>query len=218
MLELLPNRAFFRFEVPLHTLDRAPRVDANISKWGRRYLLPPLVQIEGQKPVADVYCAWNDAGLYVAFDVPDRPGQPHCNPVKWWEEDGLRFCIDTRDARDVKRGTRFCHFFYLLPLGGGRDKRGPIVGTHRMSRAKEHPPAVDESLIKVAAHVTARGYTLEAVFPAEVLNGWDPAEHPRIGLFYKVRDTRLGNQTLTTGDDLGWNVDPSTWATAVLTR
>lgn len=218
MLELLPKRAFFRFEIPILHIDRAPLIDGHVGKWKSRYLVPPLIEVEGRASFADVYWAWNDDGFYAAFDVPGRSGPPQCEPEQWWKKDGLRLCIDTRDARDVKRGTRYCHFFYILPVGGGRDKRGPIIGHHRMSRAKEHPLNADTSRIEIASAVDARGYQVELAIPGDALTGFDPAEHPRIGLFYKVKDTQLGSQTLSATDELGWNVDPSQWATAVLSR
>ncbi len=216
MLESLPKRAFFRFEFPVHRMAKSPRIDGTIKKWGREYLAPSLHELDGAETLADVYWAWNDEGFFAAFDVPNRKGPVSCDTEQWWTRDGLRLCIDTRDARDVKRGTRFCHFFYILPSGGGRDRKAPIVGLHRMSRAKEHPPLTDTSPIRVATHLERHHYTLEIGIPSHCLNGWNPAEHTRIGLFYKVKDTGLGTQSLTVTDDLGWNVDPSTWATGVL--
>ncbi len=59
---------------------------------------------------------------------------------------------------------------------------------------------------------------MEVAIPAACLTGWDPGEHARIGVFYKVKDIRNGSQNLTVTDELGWNTDPSTWATGVLTR
>ena len=82
----------------------------------------------------------------------------------------------------------------------------------------EHAPPVPSQRIKVAAAVTPTGYTLEAVIPADCLSGFDPLEHRRIGFYYILEDTELGQQYLTVGDDLNWYVDPSTWATAVLAR
>lgn len=217
MLDLLPRRAFFRFEFPLH-YQRAPlKLDGELKKWGRKHLLPPLAALEGQEPFADVYMAWNEDWFYAAFDVPQRRGPLVCDASQWWKKDGLRLCIDTRDAREIKRATRFCHFFYILPTGG-HGRKQPVVGVHRMSHAKEPPPAVDVSLIQVGAHVTRGGYSLEVGIPAGCLNGWDPAEHARIGLYYKIKDTTLGEQHLSATDELGWNADPSTWATGVLTR
>ncbi len=218
MLEYVPRRAFLQFEIPLHYCARLPRIDGDAGKWGQKYLLPALVEIEGTEPFADVYCAWNEDALCVAFDVPERSGPLHCDPVAWWKQDGVRFCIDTRDARDIKRATRFCQFFYMLPAGGGAKRDQPIIGTHRMSRAKEPPPAVDVSQIRLAARIARRGYSLEAAIPASCLTGWDPAEHPRIGIFYKVKDSYCGAQHLSVDDELGWNADPSTWATGVLVR
>jgi hypothetical protein len=218
MLESLPRRALLRFEIPIHYIDRTPRIDGNARKWHAKHLLPPLVELEDREPFADAYAAWSDDGFIAAFDVPDRAGPPQVDAQAWWKLDGVRLCLDTRDARDIKRATRFCHFFYALPAGGGPRKADPIVGTHRMSRAKEPPPAVDLAQIKVASHVERKRYFLEMFIPASCLNGWDPAEHPRIGLFYKVKDVLHGAQHLSADDEMGWNVDPGTWATAVLTR
>ncbi len=218
MLDALPKRAFFTFELPIQHIARPPRIDGDVSKWGRKYLVPPLVALEDRDPFADVYWAWHEDGFFAAFDVPNRAGRPRCDVSHWWKGDGVRLCLDTRDARDVKRATRFCHFFYALPLGGGPDGKRPVVGTHRMSHAKEPPPPVDLTQLKVAARVERAGYTLELGLPAACLNGWDPVEHGRIGVFYKVNDLVRGEQHLTVNDDLGWNADPSTWATGVLVR
>ena len=218
MLSLLPRRAFFRFELPIRYLPGSPLIDGNLRKWDARYLVPPLVELEDERPFADVYWAWNEQGMYVAFDVPGRSSPPTCDPTHWWKKDGVRICIDTRDARDNKRATRFCHFFYVLPRGGGAGGREPVVGLHRMSRAKESPPAVDVRLIKVGVRTDRTGWSMGVAIPAACLNGWDPAEHARIGVFYKVKDTQLGVQHLTVNDELGWNTDPSTWATGVLVR
>jgi hypothetical protein len=216
MLEPLPNRAFFGFELPVHYLAKVPPVDGTLTGFERRHLAPSLVELEGGEPIADVWWGWREEGFFAAFDVPNRGARPKCDTKHWYKHDGLRLCIDTRDARDLKRATRFCHFFYILPLGGGSDGKRPVVGLHRMSRAKEPTPEVDVAKIKVAAHVERSGYVVEVGIPAACLHGWNPAEHPRIGLFYKVKDNRLGDQHLTVDDELGWNTDPSTWATGVL--
>lgn len=215
MLEFVPARTFFRFAFPLQHIARPPRLDGSLKGWERRFLLPQLTEVESEQSFAEVYAGWGDDGLYVALRVAEHSGPHRCDPAEWWKYDGLRLCVDTRDARDNKRATRFCHFFYFAPVGGGRDRRAPLAGVHRISRAKEPPPAIDAGLLRVACHVSNHGYVLEARVPAACLNGWDPAEHPRIGLFYKVKDGERV-QTLSIADDLGWNVDPSTWATAIL--
>lgn len=216
MLELIPRRALFRYELPIRRLARAPRIDGDVRKWSAEHLVPPLVEIEGKRPVADVYWGWNEEFFAVAFDVPDRRAFPEVDTEQWWKRDGFRLCLSTRDVIDARRGTRFCHFFYFLAVGGGRDRSKPIVGHTKLSRSKEPPPVVDVSQVHVASIVDRRRVMLEALIPASCLNGWDPADHPRVGVFYKVRDGQVGDQHLTVGDDLGWNSDPSTWATGLL--
>lgn len=218
MLDILPRRALFQFEIPIHYCARPPRLDGDAARWPRKYLVPPLIELENQEPVADVFWAWNEDGFYAAFEVPNRAARPRCDAQHWWKGDGVRLCIDTRDARDVRRATRFCHFFYALPLGGGTDGRRAVIGSHRMSRAKEPPPPVDVRQLKVAALVERQRWSLELAIPAACLSGWDPAEHPRLGVFYKVKDRERGSQHLSVDDELGWNSDPSTWATGVLVR
>lgn len=218
MLDLIPRRAFFRFEIPIHHMPKLPRIDADLGKWHARYLAPPLIEIEGRPPLADIYWAWNDEYFIFAVDVPNRVGGLVCDPKEWWKGDGLRLCLDTRDTRENKRATRFCHFFYFMPIGGGKNGDQPVIGTHKMSRAKEPPPPVDVSRILIASRVQRRSYVLEAAIPSACLTGWEPSDHPRIGIFTKIRDTSLGDQHLTVDDELGWNADPSTWATAVLKR
>lgn len=218
MLDAICRRAFFQFELPLHFLARPPRIDGDLRDWPQECLLPPLIELEDQDAFADVYWGWNDDGLFFACHVHDCKGPPRADADAWWKNDGVRICVDTRDARDVKRATRFCHFFYVLPVGGGPGRKAPRVGIHKMSRAKEPPPRCDLSLIKAAAHIERSAYQLEVFIPAACLNGWDPAEHPRIGIFYKIKDAARGGQHLTVDDELGWNADPSTWATGVLTR
>lgn len=216
MLEQLPIRPFFEFEIPIAKLPAPPRIDGKMAAWSAKYRLPSLVELESDPPTVIAYAGWTLDGLGVAFEIKRGRQALHCDAQSWWKYDGIRVCVDTRDARENRRGTRFCHFFYMLPRGAGRDGRGPIVGLHRMSRAREHPPAVDTSLIQVGVDVGQGNYNLEAFIPSACLNGWNPAEHRRLGFFYKVRNLSLGDEHLSATDDFGWNVDPSGWVTAVL--
>ena len=123
-----------------------------------------------------------------------------------------------RDTRDLKRASRYCQQFYFLPAGGGQDKKSPVAGAAKINRAAEHAPPVDDKLIQIAATRQGTTYTIEGHIPAKALSGFDPEEHPRIGIFTMLEDMELGQQYLTVGDDLYWYIDPSTWATGVLTK
>ena len=216
MSQLVPNRFLFKFEFPLHHCARAPKIDGRAEDWDSRFLLPPLYELDGEKPVGAVYAAWNEAGLYVACRVEGKREQPHCEPARFWKSDGLRLMTDMRDTRTIHRATRFCQQFYFLPAGGGPERDDPVAGSAAIHRATEESPIVPAGTITIAARLRDAGYSLTAYLPAKALHGFDPAEHQRIGFFYMLEDSELGKQSLTVGDDLNWWIDPSTWPTAVL--
>lgn len=216
MSRLVPNRFLFKFEFPLHRCARTPRIDGRTEDWDSRFLLPPLYELDGEKPVGAVYAAWNEAGLYVGCHVEGKREQPKCEPARFWKSDGLRLMTDMRDTRTIHRATRFCQQFYFLPAGGGPERDDPVAGSAAIHRATDDAPAVPAGTIIVAARAHDTGYSLTAHLPAKALYGFDPAEHQRIGFFYMLEDSELGKQSLTVGDDLNWWIDPSTWPTAVL--
>jgi hypothetical protein len=192
-------------------------LNGTLRGWKREFLLPPLMILDGQEPWGEVYVTWDGAGLYVACRVTAKRQALRCDPRYFWKGDNLRLCTDMRDTRSIKRATRFCQQFYLLPTGGGASGAEPVGGSAKIHRAKDDAPAVGQDRIAVAASVLAGEYTLTAHIPADCLSGFDPDEHRRIGLYYMLEDRDHGQQFLTVGDDLNWWIDPSTWATAVLT-
>jgi hypothetical protein len=217
MTSLVPNRFLFRFEFPLR-YRKSPVIDGDLRDWSDEFLVPDFGQLDAEPGFAKIYLAWNESGLFIAAGVRGRRGPFQCNPKQFWKGDNLRLMTDMRDTRDLKRGSRYCQQFYFLPSGGGPDGRSPTAAGVKVHRATENAPPVAPGLVQVAGQRDANEYTLEGFVPAEALNGFDPAEHPRIGLYTILEDTELGQHYLTVGDDLSWWVDPSTWATAVLTR
>lgn len=220
MTSLVPNRFLFDFEFPLayRAAKSAPIIDGDLSDWSDRERLPSFSSLDGQTDFAEVFACWNEGGLYIACHVEGKKRPLRCDPKTFWKGDSLRLCIDTRDARTNRRATRTCQLLYFLPAGGGPAGKSATAGTSKIQRAREDAPVIDSELIHVASRVTKSGYTLEGHIPAACLSGFDPAEHPRIGLYYIVEDGDFGQQYLTVGDDLLWYVDPSTWATAVLEK
>jgi len=218
MSTLIPNRYLFDFEFPLRYRSRPPVMDGDLSDWSDRELLPRLGALDGQKDFARVWSCWNESGLYFACQVEGKRSSLRCDPRSYWAADNVRLCTDMRDARNNRRATRFCQQFYLLPTGGGPKHDQPTGASVSIRQARESAPLMSPDRLKAAARVTRGGYALEAHLPADCLQGFDPVDHPRIGLYYIVEDDDLGQQYLTVGDELLWYVDPSTWATAVLTR
>ena len=217
MSGLVPNRLLFRFEMPLRYRE-SPAIDGDLSDWSDAFLLPDLSRLDGHEPFGQIWLAWNETGLFLACRVEGRRSPFECDPKAFWKGDNLRLMTDMRDTRDLKRASRYCQQFYFLPAGGGKDGKVPVAGAARVNRATEHAPPVPPGSIPIAGTREGSVYTLEAHIPAEVLSGFDPDEHTRIGICTMLEDRDLGQQYLTVGDDLNWHIDPSTWATAVLVR
>jgi hypothetical protein len=51
-----------------------------------------------------------------------------------------------------------------------------------------------------------------------VLNGFDPEQNPRLGFYYAIRDSELGEQVLSVGSDFPYWEDPSLWSVLQLVR
>ncbi len=216
MTQLVTNRSLFRIEFPLYRCARPPRIDGSLDDFREDWLVPPLMELDGQQAWGRVYATWDEGGLYLACAVEGKRQPLHCDPRHYRTSDNLRLCTDMRDTRDIKRATRFCRQLFFLPVGGGKDRNEAVAGAVDVPRAREPAPPVDPGAIRVASCVRAGGYTMTAHITAAGLAGFDPAEHRRIGFYYMLEDREHGQQFLTVGDDLNWWFDPSTWATAVL--
>ncbi|MFO0973936.1 MAG: hypothetical protein U1A27_10935 [Phycisphaerae bacterium] len=216
MSALLPNRFLFRFEVIVHRWRGAVRLDGDLAKWGDRHRLPPLHELDGQPGFAELHLAWCDDGLLLAARVRGKRQAPKCDAVRFRQSDHVRLMTDMRDARDIRRATRYCQHFYFMPAGGGKGGRDPLGGAAHIARATADAPLAPAGSIAVAARAARDGYDLEALVPATVLSGWDPAGSPRIGFLTMAENHELRQQSLTVGDDLNWWCDPSTWVTGVL--
>lgn len=218
MSRIIPNRLLFHFELPIHYADPLPKIDGRLDDWSDQHRLPNLCQIDGAEPFGQVWLAWHETGLYLACRVTDKTQPLRCDPKRFWQGDNLRLMTNTRFARSAHRAMRFCQHWFLLPTGGGRYRRDPVAASAKVNRALEDAPLVPAGKIPVAAEVTKTGYALEAHLPADALVGFDPEQHPSLGIYYMLEDREHGQQYLTVGDDLLWHVDPSTWAEARLVR
>jgi hypothetical protein len=211
---LVPNRILFRFEFPLRHRT-APRIDGDLSDWPDEYLLPDYGALDGARSFAKLWAGWNEQGLFLACRVEGRREPFQCDPGKFWQGDNIRVMTDMRDTRDLRRASRYCQQFFLLPAGG--IKGAPVAGGAKLQRAVENAPVAPAGALPIASRRTGAAYTVEAHIPAQVLAGFEPDEHRRIGLFVMVEDIELGQQSMTVGDDLYWYVNPGSWPTAVLT-
>jgi hypothetical protein len=211
---LLPGRFLFHFAVPCRYREKlwTPR-GAGLDETFR---LVALGELEGEPARADVRAAWSEAGLAFSVRVEGKRQPLWCRTSRPEDSDGVQFWIDTRDVRNVHRAGRFCHSFLFLPSGGGSRQDAPLAQLVAINRAKEQPRPVATEKLPVRSQIRAGGYTLDAFLPAEVLTGFEPAEHPRLGFTYVIHDRELGQSTFGVGSPMPFEEDPSLWTTLEL--
>lgn len=186
--------------------------------------LPPaatlntFAALDAQTDFADVRIGWNELGLGVQVVVTGKESPPAGDVSRPRSTDGLTLWLDTRGDRTSHRATRTCHQFHLLAVGGGNEKDEPAFTQSKINRAIADAPLANPADVPFRGERTKAGYRLEAFLPAAVLAGYDPAEYPRLGIYYAVHDADRGDQTLAVNGDFPFWDDPSLWATLDLVK
>jgi hypothetical protein len=220
MPPLIPNRFLVRVCHPCPYIKDVPAADDA----DRLVELPPAARLatfaalDGQTDFADVRLGWNEFGLAVTCTVAGKDQPPAGDGDRPRAADGLHLWLDTRDARAAHRASRFCHQFHLLPAGGGPDRDEPVFAQTKVNRALQDAPLCNPADVPFRCTRVKGGYRLEAFLTAAVLNGFDPEQHPRLGVYYAVQDQELGGQFLSVNGDFPYVDDPSLWAVLELMK
>ena len=218
-MPLIPNRFLLRLAHSCKYVKRMPR-----EKEDRLLDLPLECRVDNyaamdeQQNFAEVFLAWNEQGLGVQAEVKGKDQLPHADASRARSSDGLTLWIDTRDARTSHRATRYCHQFHFLPTGGGADHDEPFLQQTKINRALQDATLCSPEDVPFRAELRKTGYWMEAFLPAEVLHGYDPEQNPRLGFYYAVRDSELGEQVLSVGSEFPYWEDPSVWSVLELVR
>jgi hypothetical protein len=218
---LIPNRFLVRM---VHPCPYVKDMLKEGARTGQLFDLPEaarlrnFAELDGTKNFAEVSLAWNEFGLAVQVDVIGKQQPPTGDGERPRSCDGLSLWLDTRDARASHRASRFCHHFLFLAAGRGSDRDEAFIAQAKINRAQQDAPQANLAEIPFRAHRLKSGYRLEAFLPAAVLYGFDPQEHPRLGVYYVVRDQELGDQFLSVNWDFPFSDDPSLWAVLELVK
>ncbi|MBP3958754.1 hypothetical protein J8F10_26205 [Gemmata sp. G18] len=221
MPPIVPNRFLVRVSHPCPFVKDAPRDtddDENLVELPESARIDNFAALDEKENFADVRLGWNDFGLAIQVEVRGKSQPAVGDSDKPSGSDGLRLWIDTRDARASHRGSRYCHQFAFFPVGGGADKDEPFITQAKINRALQDAPMASLADVPFRSHRVKGGYRLEAFLPAAALNGFDPQEHPRLGVYYCVRDQEIGDQFLSVGWDFPFGEDPSLWAVLELVK
>lgn len=212
MPPLVPNRFLVRVCHPCPYVKAMPRnKDDRLLDLPDAARLSTFAALDGGTDFADVRVAWNELGLGVQATVMGKEQPPAGDAARPATADGLTLWLDTRDARASHRASRFCHQFHFLAAGGGADKDAPAFAQTKINRAQQDAPLCGPADVAFRYFKLKGGYRVEAFLPAAVLAGFDPEQHPRLGVYYHVRDRELGDQFLGVNADFPVSDDPSLW-------
>lgn len=218
MVDGLTPRAFFQYRVPMKRAPSKLRIDGSLGEWTGKHRLPNLTAIDGGREFADIYAGWSEGGLSMGLHVGNKKKMNH-NERNGLKSEVLILWIDTRDARDIHRATRFCHSMRIYPHGSGPKKSLPLVRKQRVTWQPElQPPGFDIKKVQVASVIEKKSYSLELHIPGSILHGFDPAEHPSLGLYVQVMDQEHGEQFWPYPAPLPFWQDPSLWAAVEMER
>jgi hypothetical protein len=218
-MSLLPHRFLFRVAYPCRYVKLMPAdEDDSLLDLPESCRLDNFAAMDGARNFADVRLAWNELGIGVQVEVRGKSEVPVGDPSRPRTSDGVTLWLDTRDARTSHRASRHCHQFHFLPAGGGSERDEPMVSQSKIHRALQDAPLSPPSAIPFRCERTKGGYRIEAFLPAAVLNGYDPEQNPRLGVFYAVRDAEQGEQVLSVGAEFPFSEDPSLWSVLELVR
>ncbi len=218
-MPLIPNRFLFRLAYPCRYLAEMPLEGGDdLLDLPEVYRLDNLVGLDGRRNFAEVRLAWNELGLGLQVEVHGKQEMLSGDAGKLRHSDQVILWLDTRDARTSHRASRYCQQFHFLPTGGGPEKNEPVFLQSKINRALQDAPAVSAGSVPFRCQRLADGYRLTAFLPANVLNGFDPEQHPRLGIHYLVRDNELGEQSLSVGSDFPIADDPTLWSVLELVR
>src|SRR5215831_9964498 len=212
-MTLLPHRFLFRVAYPCRYVKAMPaEEDDSLLDLPETCRLDNFAAMDEARNFADVRLAWNDLGLGLQVEVRGKNEVPRGDAAQPRASDGVTLWIDTRDARTSHRASRYCHQFHFLPSGGGPDHDEPIFTQTKIHRALQDAPFASTAAVPFRCRIQPNGYVIEAFLPATVLNGFDPEQSRRLGIFYAVRDAELGEQTLSVDAEFPFIEDPSLWS------
>ncbi len=216
MNTVLPARFLFRYSFPVKKFAKLPKRGKTLLGLGPECALRNLGDLDQGNHFAEIRLAWNEKGLGVAAHIRGKKHPAVGDEKKPTESDGVQIWIDTRDTKTIHRASRFCHHFCLLPSASGPGKDRPAVVQLPIARAREQAAIADSKNFKIVAAQLKTGYSLEAWFSREQLTGFDPEASPRLGFYFHVRDSELGEQFLSIGEEFPFASDPSMWGTLEL--
>ncbi len=208
--EVIPQTFWFRFELrcrKLETLGLKPVRGLDLDD---RFDLLATAPLDGLAPWAKIRSAWSEQGLGFSIEAEsDSLNNKLLDPSHYR---GLDLWIDTRDARDVHRATRYCHRFQITVKPKGEKSLAVLCVRKSMNIAINQPPPPPSAPIETIAFRYAEGYRVDVLLDSDMLTGFDPETNRRLGFCYSACDPTLPVQLLGVAGEFPYHQDPSLWS------
>ena len=218
-MPIVPNRFLVRLLYACPYVKKMPRDDEDsLIELPEAARLDSFADLDGAPNFADVRLGWNETGLGLAVVVKGKDNFPIGDAERPRQSDGVTLWIDTRGDRTGHRATRTCHQFHFLAAGGGSNKDEPAFAQTKIHRALQDAPLATAPACHSNSNASRGAIASRHFSSANVLNGFDPDQYPRLGVFYAVRDFEKGEQTPGADSDFPFVEDPSLWASLELVR
>lgn len=212
MNDIVPPSFLFDYLIPICACSspRKAKRGSLLQLAGQQPLFFPS-QLNGQHLFAELRLGWNTDGLAMQVNVTGKQHPANGRSTDPDRSDCVLIWIDTRPTGDVHRATQFCHHFGLFPCDELRED-DPSAVVIPIAQQREQKIESNPDRFQLRTRSNAGGYIFEIWIPSTQLYGFDEvSELRRIGFYCTVRDTELGDQTLSVSDDFPVAFDPSTW-------
>ncbi len=210
-------------------LNETPNMDGSLREWtagqqlvGLRRGLTVGSERNSTNGEPIIYAGWNEGGLYVAVEVPDRDIQAAAPDGTWWVQDAVELFISTNpDAERPARGySVYDHQFFFVP--NPFPHSGDSGTWSRWSRPGDTLEGAHEIPAKGvidAARVLPGRYVTELFIPADRLHGFSPDSMEAIRFDVKVSDYQTAGEFFWSAPKAaGSQYRPFTWGKLVLAR
>lgn len=199
-LQVLP---FFSIHADLHSAGDLHEVQTQ-----NKYILPSFSSYLDEEEFAQISMGWSDAGIYIHVEV-DLPFVD-INPGDPQKGDSLEFFLDTRDLKDSRFISQFCHHFVFFP-----EKAHGYYGKEiTRFRTEQVHSLCDPKDLLVRVHYGKKRYVMDIEIMQSALYGFDPQNFQRLGFTYRInRKDGPSQHFAISSSECKFEQLPSFWAT-----
>ncbi len=178
-----------------------------LNRWDKKYLLPSTSSYLDEEEFAEVYMSWNEEsiGINIIVQAPFEK----INTTECRRADSVEIFIDTRDIKNQKFLTKYCHHFVVYP------KKDPKYYAKEITKFYQddvHPLCNPED-ISVKSKIEPKKYFLEIEIPSFCLYGFDPQRFDRFGFSYRInRYLQYPQNFSASSEEYKIENNPSLWS------